>query len=310
MRIDTRASETFVTLALLMVVGFSTVAAFASATSTFSLTIQPVGTPPPPPPPGGGSSGGGGGGDTPTPPAQQASVAIHGLASPGASVTILKDGQVAAVVTADFDGAFLVTIAGLSPGTFVFTLYATDVAGNRSDTGTYSLNVVSGMVSNVAGIVIAPTVVVSTPSAGSQAAAIVNGSAIPGSTVTVVFTLGSSLQFTAVAGSNGAYTITLPFGDFPPGDYSYVITTAHAGDATVTSGTHTFTVQPLAKTVLTEKERIGRCDMSADNRCNLTDFSILAYWFRRPNPPKSVDLNKDGKIDLKDFSILAYYWSG
>jgi hypothetical protein len=40
------------------------------------------------------------------------------------------------------------------------------------------------------------------------------------------------------------------------------------------------------------------------------DFSIMAYWYKRPNPPASVDLNGDSKIDLVDFSILAFNWTG
>jgi len=51
-------------------------------------------------------------------------------------------------------------------------------------------------------------------------------------------------------------------------------------------------------------------DMNGDQRVNLIDFSILAYWYKRPNPLASVDLNKDGKVDLVDVSILAFYWTG
>jgi hypothetical protein len=43
---------------------------------------------------------------------------------------------------------------------------------------------------------------------------------------------------------------------------------------------------------------------------NLVDFSILAYWYLKPNPDPKVDLNSDGIVDLVDFSILAYYWTG
>ncbi|MDD5749956.1 MAG: dockerin type I domain-containing protein, partial [Patescibacteria group bacterium] len=51
-------------------------------------------------------------------------------------------------------------------------------------------------------------------------------------------------------------------------------------------------------------------DSNNDSRVNLIDFSIMAYWYRRPNPPLNVDLNNDGKVDLIDFSIMAYYWTG
>jgi hypothetical protein len=51
-------------------------------------------------------------------------------------------------------------------------------------------------------------------------------------------------------------------------------------------------------------------DLSGDGRVNLIDFSIMAYWYGKPNPPAAEDLNGDGKIDLTDFSIMAFYWTG
>ncbi|MBI2635181.1 MAG: hypothetical protein HYW79_01400 [Parcubacteria group bacterium] len=52
----------------------------------------------------------------------------------------------------------------------------------------------------------------------------------------------------------------------------------------------------------------GKCllkeDFNNDCRVNLIDFSILVYWYNRPNPPVIFDLNKDGVVDLRDFDIL------
>jgi hypothetical protein len=57
-------------------------------------------------------------------------------------------------------------------------------------------------------------------------------------------------------------------------------------------------------------EKKERSDINGDGRINIVDFSVSAYWYKRPNPPKSIDLNDDGKVDLTDFSIMAYYWTG
>ncbi len=54
----------------------------------------------------------------------------------------------------------------------------------------------------------------------------------------------------------------------------------------------------------------GTGDVNCDSSVNLIDFSIAAYWYKRPIPPTNVDLNDDGKVDLVDFSIMAYYWTG
>ena len=51
-------------------------------------------------------------------------------------------------------------------------------------------------------------------------------------------------------------------------------------------------------------------DLSGDNKVNLIDFSILAYWYKRPQPLAKNDLNADGKVDLIDFSIMAFHWTG
>lgn len=51
-------------------------------------------------------------------------------------------------------------------------------------------------------------------------------------------------------------------------------------------------------------------DVNCDGRVDLIDFSILAYWYRKPNPPVNVNVNGDGVVELADFSVVAYYWTG
>ena len=56
-------------------------------------------------------------------------------------------------------------------------------------------------------------------------------------------------------------------------------------------------------------------DLNADGRVNLVDFSIAAYWYKRPisaefKLKESERLNGDGKVNLVDFSIMAFYWTG
>ncbi len=51
-------------------------------------------------------------------------------------------------------------------------------------------------------------------------------------------------------------------------------------------------------------------DLNGDCKVNIIDFSILAYWYKRPKPPTAFDLKPDKKIDLADFGILASQWTG
>lgn len=51
-------------------------------------------------------------------------------------------------------------------------------------------------------------------------------------------------------------------------------------------------------------------DFNNDGGVNITDLSILLYFFDKPMPLASrYDLNDDGKIDIVDISILLYYWA-
>lgn len=61
---------------------------------------------------------------------------------------------------------------------------------------------------------------------------------------------------------------------------------------------------------IAEENTTTAADVNDDNRVNLIDFSVVAYWYQRPNPPAQVDLNHDGQVNLVDFSIMAYYWTG
>jgi hypothetical protein len=65
----------------------------------------------------------------------------------------------------------------------------------------------------------------------------------------------------------------------------------------------------------TTKAKPKKCDLNEDGRCNLVDFSIAAFWYKKPLSADFIlkekkHLNGDGKIDLTDFSIMAYYWTG
>lgn len=69
---------------------------------------------------------------------------------------------------------------------------------------------------------------------------------------------------------------------------------------------------PTPATTETCAERKLKGDFNCSKKVDLQDFSILAYWFKRPLTSAAitlgVDLNRDGKVTLADFSILAYYW--
>lgn len=64
----------------------------------------------------------------------------------------------------------------------------------------------------------------------------------------------------------------------------------------------------LEKIFVPKRRLIG--DLNSDGKVTLSDFSVLAYWYKRLRPPAQADLNNDGLVDITDFSILAHYWTG
>lgn len=74
------------------------------------------------------------------------------------------------------------------------------------------------------------------------------------------------------------------------------------------------TFQVGTKTVLKkdEQKKAEVSDINNDGRTNLIDFSVMAYWYKRPlmGAGLKVDLNHDGKVNLVDFSIMASHWTG
>ncbi|MCD4762343.1 hypothetical protein K8R32_05300, partial [bacterium] len=56
---------------------------------------------------------------------------------------------------------------------------------------------------------------------------------------------------------------------------------------------------------------VGECqgaDLNKDGRVNITDFSILLYYWSTDDA--CADQNSDGNVDLTDFSIMMFYWTG
>jgi len=66
----------------------------------------------------------------------------------------------------------------------------------------------------------------------------------------------------------------------------------------------------VSKDTISEAPTDLKGDSNNDNRVNLVDFSVVAFWYKRPSPPPENDLNSDGVVNLVDLSILAFYWTG
>jgi len=254
----------------------------------------------------GGGGGGGGGGYTPP---SETKVIFSGRAYPRSTVTLLKDAQIVATTVAGSDANFQISLTNITAGSYIFSVYSEDDKGNRSSLLTFPLSVSSGVITNVTGIFISPTIDVDKSEVKKGEVIKIFGQAIPNSDITVIISSEEDIYGKTKADTIGAYLYNLDTVEVEMGEHLTKSRATLEEEISPLSRVVSFKVG--TKTVLKELiAKIVKADLNSDKKVNLIDFSVAAYWYKRPSPPQNVDLNKDGKIDLVDFSIMAYYWTG
>lgn len=248
--------------------------------------------------PGGGTSGG-----VILP---QTAVSFSGYAYPNAQVSLLKQGELKTTVKADSTGYFSITLEEKYNSNILYSLFAQDVSGNRSLLLNYPMVVQVGYITELSGIRFAPTIVIDKSQVRVGDYLTVNGYALPQNDMEVNIVGVANKVFTLTSSSDGSYKIVLPLTDLPRGAYSIYIN--YKNDTRV-SKLIKFTIGE-SNIFFTDASSSIPGDCNADKKIDLIDFSILAFWYGKPNPPKCVDTNGDGIINLIDFSILAFYWTG
>lgn len=277
--------------------------AFSNFVATSSeVTATPVSS--------GGGGGGGGGGSS------QTGVIFEGRAYPLSKITVLKDGQTVINTIAGSDSKFLVSLTNLSSGDYNFSLYGEDNAGRRSSLFSFPLEITSGAITRVSGIFITPTLAVDKQEVKQGDNLAIFGQTTPSASVTINVNSHVPFFFNTNSDTSGIYLYNLDTAPLELGDH-----TAKSKSAT-SSEISAFGVAAAFK-VGNQNIPIGaiptgcflKADLNCDNKVNLVDFSIAAYWYKRVLSTEfalkeTKQLNGDGKVDLIDFSIMAYYWTG
>jgi hypothetical protein len=160
----------------------------------------------------------------------------------------------------------------------------------------------------VSGIFIAPTIAVDKSEVKRGDNIAIFGQSAPSSEIIIVVNSEEELFAKAKADREGAYLYNLDSSPLELGQHFTKSKSSLNGEISSFSRAVVFNVG--TQTVIKKEPEILKGELNNDGRVNLVDFSILAYWYRRPSPPARVDLNNDGKVDLVDFSIMAYYWTG
>lgn len=242
--------------------------------------------------------GGGGGGGS-----YQSGVRFSGLAYPGATVTVIKRDGKTLSVTANQSAEFSILV----PETDwqLFTLFAVDVYGRKSTLLNFPTVLYSGYITDISGIRFAPTVNTDKLSVKKGDFITIEGSSLPNTRVYIDFEGKDNSTFSLISNPEGVYSVTMPI-NMTEGEY--VLRSYYQGDSR-TSKAVRVTVGS-ASILRTEVTNNIPGDCNFDQQVTLVDFSVLAYWYQKPNPPRCVDTNSDGIVNLIDFSILAFYWNG
>ena len=261
--------------------------------------------------PSGGGGGGGGGGYV----APVTSVVFSGRAYPLSRVTILKDGQIAVTTIAGPDSNFIATLSGLSTGNYTFAVYGEDKNNIRSSLFTFPIYITSGATTTIGGIFIAPTITVDKSEVKRGDNIAIFGQSAPISEITISINSEEEIFVKKMSDTSGAYLLNFDTSILTIGQHSAKSKAALNGEISSFSKVVGFAVS--TKNVLAKEPTKcpAKADLNSDCRVNLVDFSIAAYWYKRPLSAtfKLVEaerLNGDGKVNLVDFSIMAYFWTG
>jgi len=259
------------------------------------------------PPP---SGGGGGGGYSPI----VTQVIFKGLAYPQSNVTLLKDAQVAATTKVNSDANFEISLSGLTSGTYTFGVWAEDKKGLRSLTHTFSIAITAGATTMVSGIFLPPTISLDKIEIKRGELLNILGYGAPQADISVVINSDEEIIKKTKAQSDGFWSYNFDTFEVDLGEHSTRARSSLNGGISTFSKTLSFKVS--SKNISSEAQKSPvKAELNNDGRVNLIDFSIAAYWYKRPlteQAKTNVDakLKADGVINLIDFSILAYYWTG
>ncbi len=259
----------------------------------------------------GGGGGGGGGGFESQPGAFESGdgrVVISGTAPANSRLFVLVDGRERGNVLVNNRGGYQVTIDGISRGAYTFGIYAIDSNSVRTSTFSTSFTVQGARASALSNIHIPPSVRVTPDPVDPGQVATVSGFSVPGATVTIENERadgGGKQTLTATAGATGAWSIPVDTTGFRVGTYRVRARAVAEGVSTNFSNYLNYGVGERATPTI-------NADLNRDGRVNLTDFSILLFWWGTDggasNPP--ADINQDGRVNLTDFSILLFNWTG
>ncbi|MFC1678138.1 dockerin type I domain-containing protein [Patescibacteria group bacterium] len=261
--------------------------------------------------PGSGPRGGASAGDTGFDPGsdeeEETKVIVRGKSYPSSDVHILVDGRVIGIAATNPNADFYFETNEISPGVANFSFWSEDSNGLKSTLLTLTFRVISRAVTTVTGVYLSPSIDVDKKSVTQGEDIKVFGQTVPDSEV--VIHIQSPDEFIESTNSIDTGDWALVFDtepleeDFHTAKALFQVNVAGNIIKSAFSRSVSFYVGQLGGAAVCPE-----ADLNHDGRVNLTDFSILLFYWGTDNA--CADQNQNGIVDLIDFSIMMYYWTG
>src|SRR3989344_344760 len=195
-----------------------------------------------------------------------------------------------------------------SPGTASLGFWATDQGGTRSITLNSTFDVTQGAVTNISGIILPPSIKVSSANVNPGDIVTVSGQSIPNARIELHINNSEKIE-TTTSSATGLWTILLNTTSLRVAEHTLRARSIGGTSSLATQSSFSTTIQLF---VGVNGKATTPSDLNRDTKINLVDFSILIFWCGtnggNSNPP--ADINGNGKVGIEDFSILLFNWTG
>jgi len=238
---------------------------------------------------------------------------FKGIAYPLSTISLIKSGVVVAEIPANQNGLFDIRVRNLLPGTYSFGIRANDKNGLQSKLLMFTIYISSSVATIVEGIFIPPTITSDKVDVKRGEPITFSGYSTPNAEIRLSLSSTFELLKRANANASGTWSYVYDSSELDFGDYNAKARSLTATNLSPYSDALAFSVSSTTRMRSKLSSLAGfrkRCDLNDDNRVNLLDFSIMAFWYKRITFPPKVDLNSDNAVNLTDLSILAYCWTG
>ncbi len=233
-------------------------------------------------------------------------VEFRGLAASSARLSIVRNGVVAQTATTNADATFDVTLLDQPTGASVYELSGTDIDGNALASVTFAVTLTTASTTIISGVFLGPSIHIDHSAVNIGTPVTISGGTAPNSEVTLTIHSVQAASFTVTSDSRGRWQRTVQTTELGIGSHTaFARAMSNGSNISAVSSTVNFSVNPILQC-----DGKATADVNCDGKVNLTDFSILLFFWLALQPSNArVDINHDGSVNITDFSIMLFQWT-